>query len=84
MALSFPPFPTRAFACIALVPLFRYIYRTSARAGDSQRDGGRVDHPLKRGFVVGYATGVVFFILSPRSNLAYIVNYTEDPPLKHA
>jgi hypothetical protein len=29
-------------------------------------------------------TGVVFFILSPQSNLAYIGNYTEDPPLKHA
>ena len=24
LALSFPPFPTRVFCCIALVPLFRY------------------------------------------------------------
>ncbi len=63
MALSFPPFPTRALSCVALVPLFRYVYRASASAGGSPRGHVEWDHPLKRGFVAGYATGVFFFTL---------------------
>jgi apolipoprotein N-acyltransferase len=63
MALSFPPFPTRVLACVALVPLFRYFYRAASPADDSSRGWGGRDRPLKRGFLVGYSTGIVFFII---------------------
>jgi apolipoprotein N-acyltransferase len=62
MAFAFPPFPTRVFACVALVPLFRYFYRISIPADGSSRIGGQ-DRPLKRGFLLGYATGIVFFAI---------------------
>jgi len=63
MALSFPPFPTRVLACVALVPLFRYFYRASIPSGDSSPGGGGADRPLKRGFLLGYTTGFVFFLI---------------------
>jgi apolipoprotein N-acyltransferase len=62
MALAFPPFPTRVLACVALVPLFRYFYRTSIPPDGSSRVAGQ-DRPLKRGFLLGYATGIVFFAI---------------------
>ena len=63
MAFSFPPFPTRALACIALVPLFWCFYRAAPRASSRDRGGHVSDRPLKRGFVLGYTTGIVFFII---------------------
>lgn len=63
MGLSFPPFPTRVLACVALVPLFRYFYRSSSNNGGGSRGGIDRDRPLKRGFVLGYTTGLVFFLI---------------------
>ena len=63
MAFSFPPFPTRVLACVALVPLFRYFYRVSTASGDLHRGRGKIDRPLKRGFLLGYTTGLFFFFI---------------------
>lgn len=54
MALSFPPYPTRIFSLFALVPVFWYFLR---REGAGHRKSGI----LKRGFLVCYIFGVVFF-----------------------
>ena len=63
MALSFPPFPTRVFACVALVPLFRYFYLSSMASVGSSPGSGKGDRPLKRGFLLGYTTGFFFFLI---------------------
>jgi len=63
MAFSFPPFPTRVLACIALVPLFRYFYRSSFRSENSSPGRDKVDRQLKRGFLLGYTTGFFFFLI---------------------
>ena len=54
MALSFPPYPTRVFSLFALVPVFWYFIREED-AGD-KRSGY-----LKRGFLICYIFGIVFF-----------------------
>ncbi|HUV36246.1 MAG TPA: apolipoprotein N-acyltransferase [Patescibacteria group bacterium] len=53
LALSFPPFPTRYLALIALVPVFRYFIITAGRS---------VDRPLRRAFVLGYTLGFACFL----------------------
>ena len=61
LALSFPPFPTRVFCCIALVPLFRYfIVRFDSRGAG---EGTERTTSLRRFFFVGYLTGIVFSLM---------------------
>lgn len=54
LALSFPPFPTRYCALIALVPVFRYFLITA---------GENFDRPVRRAFVLGYTLGIAFFLI---------------------
>jgi apolipoprotein N-acyltransferase len=54
LALSFPPFPMRYCALIALVPVFRYFLLTA---------GENFDRPVRRAFVLGYTLGITFFLI---------------------
>jgi apolipoprotein N-acyltransferase len=56
MALSFPPYPTRILSLVALVPLFRYFLRVRPAYPPERRT-------LRRGFLVGWIFGIVFFIV---------------------
>ncbi|MFO7915464.1 MAG: apolipoprotein N-acyltransferase [Candidatus Krumholzibacteriales bacterium] len=53
-ALSFPPYPARVFSLFALVPVFWYFL-------GEEGAGNRKSGFLKRGFLVCYIFGVVFF-----------------------
>jgi apolipoprotein N-acyltransferase len=63
MALSFPPFATRVFSCIALVPLFRYFLVGAGRKTGTRQRGDRTGGAARRGFVLGYAAGFAFFMM---------------------
>ncbi len=56
LALSFPPYPTRLLALVALVPVFRYFLVVFPSYEGKK---GR----LKRGFVVGHIFGITFFLV---------------------
>ncbi|MDD3643773.1 MAG: apolipoprotein N-acyltransferase, partial [Candidatus Krumholzibacteria bacterium] len=56
MALSFPPYPTRALSLVALVPLFRYFLRVWPAYPAERRT-------LRRGFAAGWIFGIVFFLV---------------------
>lgn len=68
LALSFPPFPTRFLAAVALVPMLWYfLARLPAlvEASGAARDGRRPRSPMRerlaRGSFAGFVLGVVFF-----------------------
>ncbi|MDZ7859322.1 MAG: apolipoprotein N-acyltransferase [Candidatus Krumholzibacteriota bacterium] len=54
LAVSFPPYPLRFFSLFALVPLIWFFIR-------SEKSPGRYGNYLKRGFVLGFVSGLVFF-----------------------
>ncbi len=56
LALSFPPYPTRLLALLALVPVFRYFLIIFPSYGGKK---GR----LKRGFLTGWFFGITFFLV---------------------
>jgi apolipoprotein N-acyltransferase len=70
LALSFPPFPTRFLAAVALVPLLRYYIVRFAERGAGRGRGA--DHSsagvtatpgcVKRSLVLGFALGATFFV----------------------
>jgi len=68
LALSFPPFPTRFLAAVALVPLLRYYIvkfpeRVNGRGGDRPRDVLSAGPGwVKRSLVLGLALGASFFV----------------------